>query len=86
MQIELCFLERYDIMPIYCRISQEIFRQTAEKRGEADSEGAWTRARASDGAAGPRDQPESSGKRPNVLTASQRDNFLKRRQANDSKF
>ena len=47
---------------------------SARKRGEAVSKGAWTVARASDGALGPRDRPESEGKRPSDLTALQRDN------------
>ena len=46
----------------------------AQKRGKAVSEGAWTGARARDGAIGLRDQPESEGKRPSDLTALQRDN------------
>ena len=46
----------------------------AQERGKAVSEGAWTVARASDGASGPRDQPESEEKRPGDLTALQRDN------------
>ena len=47
---------------------------TTKKCGKMDSEGAWTEARASDGAAGPRDQPESKGKRPSALAVSQHDN------------
>ena len=35
MQIELCFRERYDIMPIYYRTVPGISQQSAEKRGEA---------------------------------------------------
>ena len=46
----------------------------AQKRGKAVSEGAWTVARASDGAISPRDQPETEEKRPGDLTALQRDN------------
>ena len=45
-----------------------------EKRGKTGGEGAWTVVRASDGANGPRDQPEWPGRRPNVLTALERDN------------
>ena len=46
------------------------------ERGEADSEGAWTGARPSAGAAQrPQDQAESEGKRPNALAASKRDNL-----------
>ncbi len=32
MQFELCFWERYDIMPIYCRTAPGVSRQTAQRR------------------------------------------------------
>ena len=47
---------------------------TTKKCGKMDSEGAWTEARASDGAAGPRDQPESERKRPGHAPNAQLDN------------
>ena len=58
---------------------RDVVEEYFQKRGEAVSEGAWTGARVSDGAEGPRDQPASVGKRPNALTGSQRDNIEARR-------
>ena len=46
----------------------------AQKHGKAAGEGAWTGARASDRAIGPKDQPEPEGQRPSDLTVLKRDN------------